>query len=102
MGNVEVFDKSFQELHDLLKESFPELECLRCGHDTMYLMPNAAGLPGLPAITIVCARCGHIEMFHREVLRSASKPIPIEKKSHEVLAPLTESGASVPKDDGNG
>ncbi len=102
MSNVEIFDESFQELHDLLKESFPELECLRCGYETMYIMPNVVGLPGLPAIAIVCARCGHIEMFHPEVLRSASKPIPIEKKSHEIIASPTESSARVPKDDGNG
>jgi hypothetical protein len=66
----------FDQLRSLVNESFPNFHCLRCGFGDVYLGPGAAGPWGAPALTLVCARCGHVEQHLIEVLRPASKPIP--------------------------
>ena len=75
-------------LAELFKESFPDVHCLRCGHSEFYILPavRQTFMMGespsprlLPVITLACTRCGHIEQHLSETLRSASKPINVEK-----------------------
>ena len=79
---------NFNELADLVKASFPELRCLRCGHDQFYLAEE--GIDGFlllhqiiddklrPVITLACTRCGYLERHLTGILRKAEKPIPKE------------------------
>ncbi|WP_126401863.1 hypothetical protein [Blastochloris tepida] len=94
MSQVE--EKSvFDDLSALIKESFPDLRCLRCGHDKFYLLEENIYLAKQdgslfrkeinifkaerPSITtLACARCGHLESHMTEILVSAPKPIPRE------------------------
>ena len=84
----------FEELAALVKASFPDIRCLRCGHDILYIVSESGGaLPGYfsrslfgspvmdpnhPLLTLACTRCGHLEQHLTGVLRTAKKPIPIE------------------------
>ncbi len=77
------------DLVKLFKESFPDVHCLRCGHDGFYILPAiqqaflvadpAISTTLLPVITLACTRCGHIEQHLSQALRGARKPIEIEK-----------------------
>ena len=80
-----------QQIAGLLKASFPDIRCLRCGHDTLYIVSDEhSGLPGYvspglldspitntryPFVTLACTRCGHVENFLTGVLERAEKPI---------------------------
>ncbi len=81
----------FEELRGLVKASFPDIRCLRCGHDELYLISNdLSGLPGYisaqilespitnrrhPFLTLACTRCGHVENFLTGIMERAEKPI---------------------------
>ena len=76
---------NFEELAGLVKSSFPDLRCLRCGHDQFYLADQ--GIDGFlllhsiindplkPVVTLACTRCGHLEQHLTGLLRQANKPI---------------------------
>jgi Zn ribbon nucleic-acid-binding protein len=87
----------FDELAGLMKASFPNIRCLRCGHDKFYLFPEAKDAAGPvqqdahmwlaegpltdkdhPVTTLACVRCGHIEQHLTGLLRRAQKPIVVE------------------------
>jgi len=87
----------FDELAGLMKASFPDIRCLRCGHDKFYLFPEASNSIGAdpravhnwlaegpltdkdyPVTTLACVRCGHIEQHLTGLLRRAEKPIIAE------------------------
>ena len=72
----------FDELAGLVKASFPDLTCLRCGNDRFYLLtdPDRPGMPadgGRPVavLTLACTRCGFLENHLAEALRHSAKPI---------------------------
>lgn len=81
----------FEELAGLLKAGFPDIRCLRCGYDKLYLASDEhSGLPGYvaadalessianhkhPFLVLTCARCGHVEHFLTGILERAKKPI---------------------------
>uniref|UniRef100_Q07HD8 Uncharacterized protein n=1 Tax=Rhodopseudomonas palustris (strain BisA53) TaxID=316055 RepID=Q07HD8_RHOP5 len=77
----------FEELAGLVKASFPDLRCLRCGHDQFFL-DDQGGIDGMlllhsiindplrPVVTLACTRCGHLEQHLTGLLRQAAKPIP--------------------------
>jgi hypothetical protein len=83
--------EEFEELAGLVKASFPDIRCLRCGHDVLYLVSDdLGGLPGYisakllessitnrphPFLTLTCTRCGHVEHFLTGILERAEKPI---------------------------
>ena len=83
--------EDFEELAELVKASFPNIRCLRCGHDKLYLASDDfSGLPGYisaealdsaitnrkhPFLVLTCTRCGHVEHFLTGVLERANKPI---------------------------
>lgn len=104
MSDVEtVPDKKFDELRDLVKSSFPDISCLRCGHDNVYLLSNVKGPSGLGAVTLACARCGHVEQHLLDVLGPAEKPIPITFDLGLASAhPPTGSVEPVPAEHDNG
>ncbi len=82
------------EMAGVLKAGFPDIRCLRCGHDKLYVVSDShGGLPGYfsphmfnskfidpdyPLLAVACARCGHVEHFLTGLLRDARKPIPTE------------------------
>ncbi len=84
MNHTPQINDDFEELAGLMKASFPEISCLRCGFDRFYVLPDAPA-PRLadgpltdsrhPVLSLACVRCGHIEQHLTGVLRSASKPI---------------------------
>ncbi len=70
--------------------SFPDLKCLRCGHDKFYLdtsrskpkmrslgdLASAIGSSHEPRyVGIVCTKCGHVEQHVVDVIEKAAKPI---------------------------
>jgi predicted nucleic-acid-binding Zn-ribbon protein len=84
----------FDRLADLVSASFPNLSCLRCGHDQFYLTDDPAaaslkevrsllglaisgddGAPG-PVAILACRRCGYVEQHLTDVLQQAEKPLP--------------------------
>lgn len=65
----------------LVKEAFPDLKCLRCGHDAFFLRsfrsPGLAGAFGdVTEIELICQRCGLIERHAAAQLKACEKPIP--------------------------
>jgi hypothetical protein len=78
--------QKFEDLAGLVKASFPDLRCLRCGHDQFYLadqgidgfllLQSIVDDPLKPVVTLACTRCGHLEQHLTGLLRKASKPIP--------------------------
>jgi len=83
--------EDFEELAGLVKASFPDLHCLRCGNDEFYTGLNRYTLarrePGTSMLvsyigddheilTLACTRCGHLEHHMFDVLERAEKPIP--------------------------
>ena len=82
-GNVDYLGKLF-------RKSFPDVGCLRCGHDEFFILPatreefwtQLASRPTfLQVVTLACTRCGHIERHLTEQLEKASKPIEITKSA---------------------
>ena len=83
----------FEELAALVKASFPNIRCLRCGYDKLYVVSESGGaLPGYfspslfgsplmdpnhPILALACVRCGHVEQHLTGVLRKADKPVPM-------------------------
>ena len=88
--------EEFEELRGLIKASFPNIRCLRCGHDELYLISDElSGLPGYisaqilespltnrqhPLLTLACTRCGHVEHFLTGIMERAEKPIDPEPR----------------------
>lgn len=86
----------FDQLAGLIKASFPNIKCLRCGHEEFYMTDDvdvfaekaaegdfASAQPlrqgGLtPVLALACTRCGHIEQHLVEPLRRSRKPILAE------------------------
>jgi predicted nucleic-acid-binding Zn-ribbon protein len=83
--------EDFEELAGLVKTSFPDIRCLRCGHDEFYSGLNEYTLrrrdpdsgrhiayigDDHEVLTLACTRCGHLEHHMLDVLQSAHKPIP--------------------------
>jgi predicted nucleic-acid-binding Zn-ribbon protein len=81
----------FEELAGLVRASFPDIRCLRCGYDQFYsglnrytLARRELGITGLVSyigddheiLTLACTRCGHLEHHMLKVLEGAKKPIP--------------------------
>jgi hypothetical protein len=80
-----------EQIAGLVKASFPDIRCLRCGHDELYIVSDEhSGLPGFvsaqvlgspltnkryPFVTLACTRCGHIENFLTGIMERAPKPI---------------------------
>ena len=96
MNQITSRPEEFQELADLVRASFPDLCCLRCGHDAFYSGLNNYTLarrePGTSTLvsyigdnhevlTLACTRCGHLEHHLLKVLERAQKPIsaPLER-----------------------
>lgn len=83
-----------EQLASLVKASFPDIRCLRCGHDELYLISDElSGTPGYvsarlldsiltnrqhPFLTLACTRCGHVEHFLTGIMERATKPIAAE------------------------
>lgn len=74
----------FEELQTLIKESFPNLKCLRCGHDEFYLGQVVVGdntwlsdEVTSEVARLVCRRCGNMEQHSVSVLQRADRPIEI-------------------------
>jgi predicted nucleic-acid-binding Zn-ribbon protein len=83
--------EDFDELAGLVKASFPNIRCLGCGHDELYLASDDfSALPGYisaknpdnsvsshkhPFLVLTCTRCGHVEHFLTGILERAPKPI---------------------------
>ena len=86
--------EGFEELAGLVKASFPDIRCLRCGHEELYLVSDeSSGIPGYissqvmgsdithrrhPFMALACTRCGHIEHFLTGIMDRAEKPITPE------------------------
>lgn len=84
----------FEELAGLVKASFPDIRCLRCGHEELYLVSDGhSGIPGYisaqvshsditdrrhPFMALACTRCGHVEHFLTGIMERAEKPIKPE------------------------
>ena len=84
-------DAGFEELASLVRATFPDIRCLRCGFDTMYIVSDRqSGFPGAnsvdaiagplldpehPFVVLACARCGYVEHHVTGILRKADKPI---------------------------
>jgi hypothetical protein len=78
-------ESAFNELADLVKASFPDLKCLRCGNERFYLVteaerPHSLAALGQPkveptTVTLACTRCGFLENHLAEPLRRSGKPI---------------------------
>jgi Zn ribbon nucleic-acid-binding protein len=86
----------FDELAGLVKASFPNIKCLRCGHEEFFMTDDvdvfaekategdfastqALRHRGLtPVIALACTRCGHIEQHLVAPLRRSQKPILAE------------------------
>jgi predicted nucleic-acid-binding Zn-ribbon protein len=79
---------AFEELAKLVKTSFPNLLCLRCGNDSFFLSSNAkprtlADLVQIydtsqsigDTLLLACSNCGHIEQHLTSILEKAEKPI---------------------------
>lgn len=62
---------------ELIRKSFPDLRCLRCGHDNFLIFQNIKEIAGLRVVLMACDRCGHIEQHLLGSLRQAEKPIPV-------------------------
>lgn len=83
-----------EHIAGLVKASFPDIRCLRCGHDELYVISDElSGLPGYvssqilgsaitnqkhPFVALACARCGHVENFLTGIMERAEKPITSE------------------------
>ena len=83
-----------EQVAGLVKASFQDIKCLRCGHDELYVISDElSGLPGHvsaqlldsvitnrlhPFLSLACARCGHVENFLTGVMERAAKPITPE------------------------
>ena len=61
----------------MIRDSFPDLQCLRCKHDDFYILPNLVKYEGIAVVTLVCSRCGIIEQHQLGILSNASKPIKV-------------------------
>ena len=82
------------QIAGLVKASFPDIRCLRCGHGELYVVSDElSGLPGHvspqllespltnrqhPFLTLACTRCGHVENFLTGIMERAQKPITPE------------------------
>jgi len=83
----------------LLSEAFPDLRCLRCGHDeflattdvnaltdhsgkgsSVLALHNSLAAPDQKSlvVTVACRRCGHIEQHMTGPLARAKRPIELE------------------------
>ena len=83
-------DPKFEELAHLIKASFPNYRCLRCGNSDAYLISDRYSRgnfsrefvnselinPEHPVVTLTCTRCGHLEQFVTTILENAGKPLP--------------------------
>jgi ribosomal protein L37E len=79
----------FDDLVGLVKESFPDIHCLRCGYTSFHILRptqqssvlgEAAVEPILlPVVTLACRRCGHIEQHLSDKLQNRPIPIEVEK-----------------------
>jgi hypothetical protein len=89
--------RDYNELAELVDASFPNLKCLRCGHDKFFLAADVDALSAggenrksvlelqsaladpkharNPVVTLACLRCGHIEQHLTGMLTKAEKPI---------------------------
>jgi predicted nucleic-acid-binding Zn-ribbon protein len=74
-GNPVQATRSADDLAELVRESFPDLRCLRCTHDNFYILPSVDGHDHFGTIAIACQRCGFVETHLIGLLRSATKPI---------------------------
>jgi ribosomal protein L37E len=83
MTEIEAAKIRNKEYVNLVSRSFPEISCLRCGHQDFSILPNINDLSGLHVVTIACMRCGHVEQHLagtlRQALREGLTPIPLEK-----------------------
>ncbi|HEY0439715.1 MAG TPA: hypothetical protein VGD36_06530 [Xanthobacteraceae bacterium] len=91
-------DRDFTDLAELVHNSFPDIRCLRCGHDRFFLAADVNALAAEgggnrrsvlalqsaiadpkharnPIVTLACLRCGHIEQHLTGMLTKAEKPI---------------------------
>lgn len=89
-----------EEAIELIRQSFPDIRCLRCGFDEFYVDTDVdalgTGKPGgksilrlhnlikegeptlaarFPVVTLACTRCGHIENHITSILMEAEKPL---------------------------
>jgi hypothetical protein len=78
-------DAEFNKLADLVKSSFPDLKCLRCGNERFFLVTEPEKIRTLADLgnarseastaTLACTRCGFLENHLAEPLRRSGKPI---------------------------
>ncbi len=79
------------EGEELLRQAFPDIRCLRCGHENFTLVEAPAytgrllrrgvhigGVSFNPfpqTVALICERCGFVEQYALDYLRKAQKPI---------------------------
>jgi len=91
----EVEPDTLGEAVELLRAAFPDMRCLRCGHDDFRLLDapvytgrlstreHRIGLihfhPFPRAVVLVCQSCGMTEQHDLDILEKAEKPIRATK-----------------------
>jgi ribosomal protein L37E len=76
---------------NLLREAFPDIRCLRCGHESFRLVDSPLFTrsvsrdfkigpvhfnPYPQSVVLICERCGMTEQHAMDFLRKADRPIP--------------------------
>lgn len=94
MNETPKVSKDFKKLADVIANEFPDLQCLRCGHDGFFLSTdlshptmNVVGeVPDIilrsmdagiePITTLVCRKCGYIEQHLTSILLNMKQEKP--------------------------
>jgi ribosomal protein L37E len=94
------------DVRQILSEAFPDIRCLRCGHDQFLVVTDidalgtghsadsmsvlalhaALAIPDSsmrPVVTLACERCGHLEHHVTRLLARARRPIPLDIVSND-------------------
>jgi ribosomal protein L37E len=89
--NEQLSADKLDDLVGLVKKSFPDIHCLRCGYSNFHILPATQqtfmlGEPAqaprlLPVVTLACTRCGHIEQHLSEKLRESPIPLEVDKSA---------------------
>lgn len=94
LHNESEFAVNLEAAAALLKSAFPDIRCLRCGHDEFvlvdppvyterllkkdYRMGGVVFFPHPKTVVLVCQLCGMTETHALDYLEKASKPIAVK------------------------